>query len=69
APDGGASFAAMLVLGLVFCTMTLGWLTAYSFAVDRAGAVLRRPAVRRALDALTGVVLVALGLRLATERR
>lgn len=69
APEGGASFAAMLALGLAFCTMTLAWLTGYSLAVDRAGAVLRRPAVRRALDALTGAVLVALGLRVATERR
>jgi threonine/homoserine/homoserine lactone efflux protein len=69
APEGGASFAAMLALGLVFCTMTLAWLTAYSFVVERAGAVLRRPAVRRMLDAFTGAVLVALGLRLATERR
>lgn len=69
AGDGGSSFATMLALGLVFCTLTLVWLTAYAFAVDRAGHVLRRPAVRRVLDALTGTVLVALGLRLATERR
>jgi threonine/homoserine/homoserine lactone efflux protein len=69
APDGGASFPAMLALGLLFCLLTLVWLTAYAAAVARAGAVLRRPAVRRALDALTGTVLVALGLRLATEER
>ena len=29
----------------------------------------RRPAIRRAVEAVTGAVLVALGLRLATERR
>jgi threonine/homoserine/homoserine lactone efflux protein len=69
APEGRGTFAAMLALGLVFCTMTLLWLTAYSFAVDHAGAMLRRPAVRRVLDAVTGAVLVALGLRLATDRR
>ena len=69
APEGGASFAAMLALGLLFCTMTLVWLAAYAAGVARAGAVLRRPRVRRALDAVTGTVLVALGLRLATERR
>jgi threonine/homoserine/homoserine lactone efflux protein len=28
---------------------------------------MRRPRVRRALDTITGVVLVALGLRMATE--
>jgi threonine/homoserine/homoserine lactone efflux protein len=69
APEGGASFAAMLALGLVFCTMTLVWLAAYAAGVARAGAVLRRPRVRRVLDAVTGTVLVALGLRLAAERR
>ena len=69
APTGGGSFAAMLGLGLVFCAMTFLWLAAYSAAVDRAGHVLRRSGVRRALDAVTGTVLVALGLRLATTHR
>lgn len=69
APAGGGSFAVMLVLGLVFCAMTFLWLAAYSAAVDRAGHVLRRRGVRRALDAITGTVLVALGLRLATQDR
>jgi threonine/homoserine/homoserine lactone efflux protein len=69
APAGGGSFAAMLVLGLAFCTLTFVWLTAYAAAIDRAGHVLRRTGVRRALDAVTGTVLVALGLRLATQQR
>jgi threonine/homoserine/homoserine lactone efflux protein len=68
-PAGTPSFGLLLGLGLVFCTMTLTWLTAYAFAVARAGEVLRRPTVRRALDAVVGAVLVAFGLRLATERR
>jgi len=66
---GGASFATMLALGLVFCTLTFVWLSAYSAAVDRAGHVLRRAGVRRGLDAVTGTVLVALGLRLAAQDR
>jgi threonine/homoserine/homoserine lactone efflux protein len=45
------------------------WLSAYAFVVARIGDVLRRPAVRRVFDAVLGTVLVALGLRLATERR
>jgi threonine/homoserine/homoserine lactone efflux protein len=69
APAGGGSFATMLGLGLVFCVMTFLWLSAYAAAVDRAGRVLRRSGVRRALDAVTGTVLVALGLRLATTQR
>ena len=67
-PQFGSSFPALLALGLVFCTMTLVWLTAYAAAVAKAGDFLRRSRVRRWLDGLTGAVLVAFGVRLATER-
>jgi threonine/homoserine/homoserine lactone efflux protein len=63
------SFAGLLGLGLVFCSMTLAWLTVYALAVARAGDVLRRPRIRRWIEGVTGAVLVALGLRLATETR
>jgi threonine/homoserine/homoserine lactone efflux protein len=66
---GGTSFAASLGLGLVFALLTLAWLSAYGIAVAKAGDLLRRTPIRRALDAVTGVVLVALGLRVAAERR
>jgi threonine/homoserine/homoserine lactone efflux protein len=35
--------------------------------VARAGTVLRRSRVRRTIDAITGTVLIALGVRVATE--
>jgi threonine/homoserine/homoserine lactone efflux protein len=68
-PQFAHSFAALLVLGLVFAAMTFSWLSAYAFAVARAGDVLRRPKVKRAVDAVVGAVLVAFGLRLAAEPR
>jgi threonine/homoserine/homoserine lactone efflux protein len=67
-PQFASSFPALLALGVVFCTMTLVWLSGYAFVVAKAGDVLRRSRVRRALDGLTGAVLFGLGLRLATER-
>jgi threonine/homoserine/homoserine lactone efflux protein len=67
-PQFGDSFPVLLALGALFCTLTLAWLSAYAFAVARAGDVLRRPRVRRAIDAVTGTALVALGVRLATVR-
>ena len=48
--------------------MTLFWLTAYAVIVSRAQGFLRRIGVKRAVEAVTGTVLVALGLRLAAER-
>jgi threonine/homoserine/homoserine lactone efflux protein len=67
-PQFAASFAGMLSLGLVFASITLAWLTLYAFAVARAKNVLLRTRVRRALDALAGIVLISFGVRLAAER-
>lgn len=58
-----------LGLALVHILIGIAWLIAYTGIVVRAGAVLRRPGVRVWLDRVTGTVLVALGLRLATEPR
>jgi threonine/homoserine/homoserine lactone efflux protein len=68
-PQFGDSFPELLALGLLFCALTLAWLSAYAAAIARAGDVLRRPRVRRAIDAVTGTALVALGLRLASADR
>jgi threonine/homoserine/homoserine lactone efflux protein len=68
-PDGSASFAALMLLGLVFSGMTLAWLVAYALAIAKAGDALRRSGVRRAIEGITGAVLIALGLRLASEHR
>lgn len=66
---GQASFGRLLLLGLIFCSITLTWLTLYAVVVARMGDFLRRDRVRRSLEATTGLVLIGLGLRLATERR
>ena len=67
-PAGSASFVALLALGVLFCSLTLAWLTLYALAVARARRLLSGR-VRRVLDALTGLVLVLLGARLPPQRR
>lgn len=66
---GEPSFQQLLPLGLLFCVLTFGWLTVYAVVVARAGAFLRTTRASRALDAVTGTVLVALGIRVASEQR
>ena len=68
-PAGAAPFTALLALGLAFSLMTFLWLAAYAVVVAKAGDVLRRPAVRRAVEGVTGGILVALGVRIAAEAR
>jgi RhtB (resistance to homoserine/threonine) family protein len=58
-----------LLLGSLFVGMTLAWLIVYALLASKAGGLLTRPRVRTVLDRVTGVVLIGLGLRLATERR
>jgi threonine/homoserine/homoserine lactone efflux protein len=69
APAHGPAFVVLLGFGLLFCLMTFVWLCVYSVAVARARAVLRGPRIRRALDVVMGAALVAVGMRVAAERR
>jgi threonine/homoserine/homoserine lactone efflux protein len=57
----------LVVLVLVHGALTLGWLTAYAHLLTRASSVAQQPSVRRTLDRLTGVVLIAFAVRLATQ--
>ena len=67
-PSGVSPIAGFLLLGLVFSMLTFGWLSLYAVALDRARAWVQRRNVRRAVEGLTGVVLVGLGVRLAADR-
>lgn len=67
--DGSGTLGQLLLLGAIFNALGVAWLAVYAVAVARFRAVLLRPRVRRALDAVSGTVFVALGIRLALERR
>ena len=62
-------FTALLMLALAFRAIGLGWLSLYNLAIAKAGEFLRRPAVRRVVEGITGTVLVGFGARLAAEHR
>jgi threonine/homoserine/homoserine lactone efflux protein len=53
-----------LLLGATHVAMSVVWQGSCGLAVGFAAEHMARPAVRRALDGLTGLLLVALGLRL-----
>jgi threonine/homoserine/homoserine lactone efflux protein len=58
-----------LLLASVHIAMGLVWLTTYAWFIDRLGGVLTRPRVKATFERATGGVLIALGARLAWERR
>jgi threonine/homoserine/homoserine lactone efflux protein len=66
---GSRSPLGLLGLGLLFAGLTLAWLSLYASAVSAMREALGRPAVRRVLDTITGVTLLALAARLLAARR
>jgi RhtB (resistance to homoserine/threonine) family protein len=66
---GDPAVAKTLLLAAVFIGLGLAWLTSYALLVAKVGEVLKRSAVRRVLNAVTGTVLTALGVRLAFSDR
>ncbi|MFI7539148.1 LysE family translocator [Streptosporangium sp. NPDC049376] len=62
-------FATTSLLAAVQVAIEIVLYLALAAVVGRAGAWFRRPAIRRRLEAVSGTVLVALGLRMAVESR
>lgn len=69
APEGQGVFSALALLGLSFALLTVAWLTLYAVVLSAAGRLWQSSRLRHWLAGLSGGVLVALGLRLATEQR
>jgi threonine/homoserine/homoserine lactone efflux protein len=66
---GDPVLALSVAMATIHAALSLVWLGAYAWALGRLRGVFARPRVRAALEATTGVVLVALGLRVATTDR
>jgi threonine/homoserine/homoserine lactone efflux protein len=58
-----------LALAAIHAALGLVWLSLLASLLERARDWFGRPGVRRALDGVSGAVLVALGARLALARR
>lgn len=68
-PRRAPVLATSMLLALVHALEGAMWLGLVAALVARIGALLRRPVVKQRLEQLTGLVLVASGIRLAFERR
>jgi threonine/homoserine/homoserine lactone efflux protein len=68
-PSDGPVFVTTALLGLLQITVETALYLGLAAGVARAGAWFRRPRIRRRLDAVSGTVLVGLGLRVAVSSR
>jgi threonine/homoserine/homoserine lactone efflux protein len=63
------SLIRLLLMVACYDVMVVVWLCAYGQVVSRAGCSRIGVRVRRSLEQVTGIVMIALGARLAFERR
>jgi threonine/homoserine/homoserine lactone efflux protein len=68
-PADGPVFATTALLGLLQITLETVLYLGLAAGVARAGTWFRRPRIRRRLEAVSGTVLVGLGLRVAASGR
>jgi threonine/homoserine/homoserine lactone efflux protein len=68
-PDSGRVGLQIATLTAIHIVIGAIWLTVYAALVNRAATALTRPRVRVILQRSMGAVLLALGLRVALERR
>jgi len=66
-PSDGPVFVTTALLGLLQITVETVLYLGLAAGVARAGAWFRRPRIRRRLEAVSGTVLVGLGLRVAVS--
>jgi threonine/homoserine/homoserine lactone efflux protein len=66
---GDNVLARSLAFAFAHGVMGIVWLSAYAYVVSRVSVLLGGTGVRRWLERVTGGVLIALGARLALERR
>jgi threonine/homoserine/homoserine lactone efflux protein len=66
---GQGMVSALVLLGVVFSTLTCTWLTVYAIAISTAGRLLRASRAQRAIEAVSGTALIGLGTRVAVDAR
>jgi len=62
----GSPRAEALVLSGIFAALYVTWFGLYALAVDRFGGWLRRPRVQARIEAVTGLVLATVAIRLTS---
>ena len=66
---GQDATAEIAFLGVLFNAIATSWWIGYVLVLDRVAGWLRQSTVRRLVENFAGAILIALGLRVAIERR
>ncbi|MFJ8235407.1 LysE family translocator [Ureibacillus sp. NPDC094379] len=61
-------FVSFFTLGLLYIVIKFTWFVTYIYVIDFVRNWMQRPRVQAAMDAVTGIIFVAFGIKLAFEK-
>ena len=65
---GADAFWSFLVMGIIYTVLTFAWFFFYVVLLDKVRNFMKRPATQASIEAITGVVLIGFGIKLACEK-
>jgi threonine/homoserine/homoserine lactone efflux protein len=66
---GHGMVSALVLLGIVLSILTFVWLAAYATVLSTADRLLRASRLHRLVEAVSGTVLIGLGVKVAADAR
>ncbi|KIV51654.1 lysine transporter LysE [Aneurinibacillus migulanus] len=66
---GSNTFLQFLIMGLTYAALTLIWFLMYVYLIHSINVWMKKPSVQRAIQGISGIVLLSFGIKLALERR
>jgi len=65
---GADAFWSFLVMGIIYTVLTFVWFFFYVVLLDKVRNFMKRPSTQASIEAITGVVLIGFGIKLAFEK-
>jgi RhtB (resistance to homoserine/threonine) family protein len=66
---GSKPFLQLLFMGMTYTVLTVIWLLLYVYLIDNICTWMKKPSTQRAIQGISGLVLVTFGIKLALEKR
>ncbi|MDR7001680.1 threonine/homoserine/homoserine lactone efflux protein [Neobacillus niacini] len=67
--DGSSNtFLPFLLMGITYTVLTIIWFLFYISLINQISAFIKKPSVNKAMEGVTGLVLIGFGLKLALEK-
>jgi len=62
------TFMPFLILGMTYIVLTIVWYLFYIYLLNQISAFMKKPKTQKAIEGITGTILIGFGIKLALEK-